>query len=596
MRIGFDAKRAFHNFRGLGNYSRTLLLGLAQYHSEIEQFLFTPDFSDSQALEFEKKVINGTIVRPVGVWKSFSSLWRSLFLARQLKKYQLNIYLGNYSFSGKEYAGSHPAVDIKVPSGTPIYSIANGTVIKASSQDSGFGHHVVLRHTNFPSLDDPNIKTTIYSSYSHLGDLMVSAGDVVSKGQQLAYSGKTGTATTPHLHFQIDSDVAPWHPFWPFTWQEAQSAGYSFFEAVDNGLGQSSAITTTINPMKYVQKYSDSSSVSVPVASTTGSVATSYVDENVPEVPEVPEVTVVAEVPVAEVAEVAEVPDVTEPVAEVKSLNFDIEVRSSYYVNQASSFTVYLKDQMGQTYKDGFLDEMILSSDRGMFTVKKPILNSLQFDDQAKSKNAFSRLEEGKDRIKLSYNGETIYSDWFEIKKVAGEKVFSDVSSTHPNYEAIKYFADKGIIEGYENGTFRPNNFVTRVESLKFILEGLDTRLISGPLPFVDTAGDQWYSSYLYTGFQGKIVDGNPDGSFKPANTVTKSEFFKILFNAMEIKVPETVAEKPYSDVPVSAWFAPYAFKAKELGLISSGVSNFNPSAQMNRGEVAEVMFKALNL
>lgn len=105
MRIGFDAKRAFHNFRGLGNYSRTLLLGLAQYHSEIEQFLFTPDFSDSQALEFEKKVINGTIVRPVGVWKSFSSLWRSLFLARQLKKYQLNIYHGlSHEIPPFEYA------------------------------------------------------------------------------------------------------------------------------------------------------------------------------------------------------------------------------------------------------------------------------------------------------------------------------------------------------------------------------------------------------------------------------------------------------------------------------------------------------------
>ncbi|MCC6643720.1 M23 family metallopeptidase, partial [Candidatus Peregrinibacteria bacterium] len=72
-------------------------------------------------------------------------------------------YMGDYKLDGKEYAGSHLAVDIKMPAGTPVYAIANGVVVKAQNQASGFGYHVVLRHDDVPSLNDPNQKTTYYS-------------------------------------------------------------------------------------------------------------------------------------------------------------------------------------------------------------------------------------------------------------------------------------------------------------------------------------------------------------------------------------------------------------------------------------------------
>jgi len=165
------------------------------------------------------------------------------------------VYLGNYELDHNEGAGSHPAVDIKIPEGTPIYAIGNAVVEKASGEGSGFGKHVVLRHDNFPSPDNPNQSETLYSSYSHLSEILVTEGDVVSKGDKIGLSGQTGIATTPHLHFQIDNDNADWHPYWPFTYEESEAAGLSFFEAINTGLGKDKAEINTINPMLYLQQY-----------------------------------------------------------------------------------------------------------------------------------------------------------------------------------------------------------------------------------------------------------------------------------------------------------------------------------------------------
>src|SRR5690606_7336248 len=101
-------------------------------------------------------------------------------------------YLGNYNLDGIEYAGSHPAVDIKVPMGTPIYSIANGKVVKVSKLTTGFGLHIVIEHKNFPSLDSSSKTETIYSSYNHLSEILINEGDVVKKGQLIAKSGSSG--------------------------------------------------------------------------------------------------------------------------------------------------------------------------------------------------------------------------------------------------------------------------------------------------------------------------------------------------------------------------------------------------------------------
>lgn len=67
--------------------------------------------------------------------------------------------------------------------------------------------------------------------------------------------GITGIATTPHLHFQIDTADAPFHPYWPFTTTDSRNAGLSLFESINTGIGKENARKYTINPLIFVNTY-----------------------------------------------------------------------------------------------------------------------------------------------------------------------------------------------------------------------------------------------------------------------------------------------------------------------------------------------------
>lgn len=90
MRIGFDAKRAFNNRAGLGNYSRNVLKALFCYYPDNQYFLFTP--YDKEKLYFTEK--NQQIVKPDGFWKYFSSMWRSSQISKEIINNKIEIYHG----------------------------------------------------------------------------------------------------------------------------------------------------------------------------------------------------------------------------------------------------------------------------------------------------------------------------------------------------------------------------------------------------------------------------------------------------------------------------------------------------------------------
>ena len=91
FRIGFDAKRLFNNFTGLGNYSRTLLANLATYYPEHAYFLFTPKIKVREETHFFQNDPLFSVQMPKN---KFAPLWRTRSMVKDLQKHNIQLYHG----------------------------------------------------------------------------------------------------------------------------------------------------------------------------------------------------------------------------------------------------------------------------------------------------------------------------------------------------------------------------------------------------------------------------------------------------------------------------------------------------------------------
>src|SRR3954470_8743843 len=92
MKIAFDAKRAYQNPTGLGNYSRTLISSLADFFPENRYYLCAPKLTKQFDISAHENVEN--IVPAEFLSKNFKSLWRSNWVKKDLQKKSIDIYHG----------------------------------------------------------------------------------------------------------------------------------------------------------------------------------------------------------------------------------------------------------------------------------------------------------------------------------------------------------------------------------------------------------------------------------------------------------------------------------------------------------------------
>jgi mannitol/fructose-specific phosphotransferase system IIA component len=147
--------------------------------------------------------------------------------------------------------------------------------------------------------------------------------------------------------------------------------------------------------------------------------------------------------------------------------------------------------------------------------------------------------------------------------------------------EAVETLMALGVINGYPDGTYRPANVVTRAEMAKLLIYILGySDLASGTAGFSDTAG-HWAEGTIGLAAGIGLVQGYPDGSFKPDATVTFDEAITMIVRALG-----------YTDESLKGtWPTNYKIKAIDLSLLKD-VSV--AAAGANRGAVAMMLYNAL--
>ncbi len=156
---------------------------------------------------------------------------------------------------------------------------------------------------------------------------------------------------------------------------------------------------------------------------------------------------------------------------------------------------------------------------------------------------------------------------------------FSDVTGSNPHATAIAQLEEDGVLQGYEDGTFRSDNTINRAEFLKIILSARGNVQTSAKNCFPDV-GDEWYAQYVCTAQSEGIVAGYPDGTFQPGRDINFVEAAKIL----------TLAYKQQTQSYSADWYEPYARALEQSKAIPESIDQLDHP--LTRGEMAEMMWR----
>lgn len=175
------------------------------------------------------------------------------------------------------------------------------------------------------------------------------------------------------------------------------------------------------------------------------------------------------------------------------------------------------------------------------------------------------------------------------------QSVFNDING-HWAQKSIEQMYSYKIVNGFEDGTFRPENSVTRAEYIKMIVGilGLEEKTVD---LFEDVKSTDWYAPYIGGAYSSNLVQGLTKTTFAPNNTISRQDAAVIVYRAIAEKLDVNSSAPQFGD---EGEIAPYAKEAVKLlsasGLLNGSSGNFNPRSNMTRAETATFLLRIYNL
>lgn len=172
---------------------------------------------------------------------------------------------------------------------------------------------------------------------------------------------------------------------------------------------------------------------------------------------------------------------------------------------------------------------------------------------------------------------------------------FRDVPLNQWFTDAVMALKNSRIIKGYEGNYFKPSQAINRAEALKIILMATGQTIkssVGSSQLMKDVKSGDWFANYVVTADEANIVSGYEDGTFRPDEPITRAEALKIILKAKGVTVSGGQSVSDYFlDVSANDWFASYVAYAYKNGIIT-GYSDgtFRPNAPVTRAEFAKMV------
>nr|WP_239587127.1 S-layer homology domain-containing protein [Bacillus ectoiniformans] len=176
--------------------------------------------------------------------------------------------------------------------------------------------------------------------------------------------------------------------------------------------------------------------------------------------------------------------------------------------------------------------------------------------------------------------------------KAEASNEFLDIKPTDHYYEAVKSLHARKIIKGYEDGTFRPHEKLTRAQAAKIIALALKLETNVKDPGFKDVTNKSWEYPFIAAVKHAGIMEGYGD-HFKPNAQLSRAQMAKVISLAFGFK-EKTPSELPFTDVKKEDWYAKYVTALIEKQ-VTTGTSptTYSPNQTVNRGQMASFIFRS---
>lgn len=232
-----------------------------------------------------------------------------------------------------------------------------------------------------------------------------------------------------------------------------------------------------------------------------------------------------------------------------------------------------------------------MKNSRGNYTIydeNQKKINILDINNSGMS------LKKGKYYVKVDFFWSSESEPYsFKISK-STVKNFSDVQKNHPYYNEISLIREMGIINGYKDGTFRPNELIKRKNLVSMIVRsGANLEPIRSSSYFYDVKESHDNYAEIMALYKAGILDGDKNNKFNPDGSLTRAQLAKVLVNTYKLE-ERSISPAKFSDIKSTDWYYNYAKIIGSYGINVGTPSKFEANKPVTRAEFSVMVYRTI--